>query len=161
MEIWKDIEGYEGLYQVSNQGRVKSLDYHCTGKERTLKQQITRGYYQVRLCKNGEQKFYRVHRLVAKAFVSGYKDGYVVNHIDENKTNNHYTNLEWVTYRENSMKSTKNPLKGKAVRCIELDTIYDSTIEAARQTGYDQSSISKCCRGVLKTCGKMHWEYIE
>lgn len=161
MEIWKDIEGYEGLYQVSNQGRVKSLNYHRTGKERTLKQGLTHaGYYQVKLWKNGEYKWHKAHRLVAKAFCDGYEDNLVVNHIDENKTNNHYTNLEWVTQRENSMMSSKNPHKGKAVRCIELDTIYDSTIEAARQTGYDQSSIGKCCRGVLKTCGGYHWEYI-
>lgn len=162
MEIWKDIAGYEGKYQVSNYGQVKSLNYNRTGREQLLKQHsVSTGYCQVNLWKNGEHKMHYVHRLVAEAFVSGYEEGLVVNHIDESKTNNHHSNLEWVTQRQNTMISSNNPFRGKAVRCIELDTIYDSTIEAARQTGCDQSHISKCCRGILKTCGKMHWEYIE
>lgn len=161
MEIWKDIEGYEGFYQVSNHGRVKSLNYRRSGKEKVMKQYMANaGYYQVNLWKNGEHKFHRVHRLVAKAFVSGYKEGYVVNHKNELKTDNRSSNLEWVTQRENSMTSSKNQFRGKAVRCIELDTIYDSTIEAARQTGYDQSNICKCCKDKRKTCNGYHWEYI-
>lgn len=99
MEEWKDIEGYEGLYQVSNMGRVKSLHF---GKEKILKTSNDGNDYQVVvLCKHGEHNTLRVHKLVAVAFVDGYFKGAVVNHIDENKQNNVWTNLEWCTQRYN------------------------------------------------------------
>lgn len=98
IEIWKDIEGYEGLYQISNLGRVKS--FYKEG--RILKQSIDKdGYFYVGLFKNKKQITKQVHRLVALAFVDGYFEGAVVNHIDENKQNNIYTNLEWVTTQYN------------------------------------------------------------
>ena len=161
MEVWKDIVGYEGLYQVSNYGRVKSLNYrHKAGKQKVLKKQMACGYHQVKLYKDGEERWCKVHRLVAEAFVDGYEVGLVVNHKNEMKTDNRSSNLEWMTQRENTISSSKHPNPVKAVRCVELDDVYDSTREASRQTGCDQSSISKCCRGILKTCGGYHWEFI-
>lgn len=117
MEIWKDIEGYEGLYQVSNYGKVKSLGNDKNKKSKMRKERTTKdGYIQIKLHKNGETKGFYIHRLVAQAFISnpnGYKE---VNHIDENKRNNSSTNLEWCTRlynvrygtRTDRMKNTKN-----------------------------------------------------
>lgn len=108
-EIWKDIEGYEGLYQVSNFGEVKSLERTKTNgkgivkiEEKILTQNITNwGYYRVALYKNGTRKYHRVHRLVAKAFIDNPNNKEQVNHIDGNKLNNHVSNLEWCTRLEN------------------------------------------------------------
>ena len=106
-EIWKDIEGYEGLYQVSNLGNVKSLrkridkgKCHRYFDEKILKPiETNRGYLRVKLCKNRKIKKTRVHRLVAEAFIK--RPELEVNHIDGNKKNNKAENLEWVTQKEN------------------------------------------------------------
>lgn len=116
-EIWKDIEGYDGKYQVSNLGRVRSVDHITTdvynGKERKrpfrgkiLKQYVLpSGYVSIHfVC----YKPLLVHRAVAKAFVPGYFDGAQVNHKDENKQNNRYDNLEWVTPKENANYGNRN-----------------------------------------------------
>ena len=98
-EIWKDIEGYEGDYQVSNLGRVRSLK---SMKPIILKQWTDgKGYKTVVIRKNGVAKGYSVHRLVARAFVEGFVEGLVVNHKDENPSNNKADNLEWCTYSYN------------------------------------------------------------
>lgn len=97
IELWKDIEGYEGLYQVSNLGRVKSLK-----KGKILKQHDNgKGYMQVGLWKNNKGKCYYVHRLVSEAFVDNPENKPQINHKDKNKTNNCVYNLEWVTCKEN------------------------------------------------------------
>ena len=102
MEVWKDIQGYEGLYQVSNLGRVRSLHYRNTNEVRELfLKPHNRGYLQVELHKYGNRKMFTVHRLVALAFVDGFAENREVNHIDENKHNNRADNLEWVTTSEN------------------------------------------------------------
>lgn len=105
-EIWKDIPNYEGRYQVSNFGNVKSLNYHREKKEKLLKQVIGKDYYCVTLLKNGKQKTIKTHKLVAIAFLNHTPCGMklVVNHKDFNKLNNHLDNLEIVTNRENSNK---------------------------------------------------------
>lgn len=116
MEIWKDIENYEGLYEVSNTGKVRSLDRiaRCgkfgkslwKGKE--LKAGIgSHGYYTVSLGKQSKFKTHLVHRLVAKHFVDGYTEELEVNHIDLMKTNNHADNLEWVTPSYNTKHGWK------------------------------------------------------
>ena len=93
IEVWKDVFGYEGLYQVSNLGRVKSLKY---GKERILKPlKDGGGYIFVHLCKNGERKMYKIHRLVAFTFLTNPQNLSDVNHKDEDKTNNSVQNLEF------------------------------------------------------------------
>ena len=124
-EIWKDIEGYEGLYQVSNFGRVKSLDRYVLRNGNSLfvkgivwSQLNNRGYLAVRLCNSGKYKNYLVHRLVACAFVENLNNYTEVNHIDENKHNNHFDNLEWCDRKYNVNYGSRadkfsNSMKGK------------------------------------------------
>ena len=114
-EIWKDIiierdnttYNYTGVYQVSNIGRVKSLNYRNSGKEEILKTRIIQGYERVRLHSNGEAKDFSVHRLVATMFIPNPDSLPIVNHKDECKTNNNVNNLEWCTYQYNSQYSAK------------------------------------------------------
>ena len=109
-EIFKDIENYEGLYQVSNLGNIKSL--HCN-KERIMKPTIRSNnyqYYFVGLLKNRKRKFFAIHRLVAQAFVSNPNNYSQVDHLDGNKLNNNANNLEWVTPKENTNRAWKKGL---------------------------------------------------
>lgn len=102
-QIWKDIPGYEGKYQVSNTGEVRSLNYNGTRKSKVLKQGTDKdGYKRVHLYKNGKNKNYLVHRLVAQAFLPNPNNYPIINHKDENPSNNYYKNLEWCTYEYNN-----------------------------------------------------------
>ena len=180
MEKWKDIPGYEGLYQVSNLGNVKSLKF---GKERILKS-IKRkdNYLHVYLYKDGKQKNFLVHRLVAEVFIPKIEGKEFVDHIDGNRSNNVYTNLRYCTNKENcnfelckkhmseARKGEKNHMYGKtgelnhrskAVLCVELNRIFGSTMEAERELGINQSHISACCRGKYKSSGGYTWRYVE
>lgn len=108
-EIWKDIEGYEGLYQISNWGRVKSLNYNRTGKEGILKPIPTNnGYMIIGLYKNRKPNQYSIHRLVAQAFIPNPDNLPQVNHKDEDKSNNCVWNLEWCTAEYNMNYGTRN-----------------------------------------------------
>ncbi|MBE6156961.1 MAG: hypothetical protein E7161_04395 [Firmicutes bacterium] len=119
-EIWKDIKNYEGFYQISNYGRVKSVERIRKGKtnqiylqkERILKQHLNKktGYYQVYLTKNSVPKLFLCHRLVAKAFIKNSNNKVFVNHIDGNKKNNIADNLEWCTHSENIQHAYNNNL---------------------------------------------------
>lgn len=178
IEIWKDIEGYEGLYQVSNLGRVKSLNYNHTGKSKNrILSKDKYGYLFIRLHKDGVSKNYYVHRLVAEAFIPNPDNLPIVNHKSEVKTENFVWNLEWCddwynnhygTRLERVAFTQKNNIK-KSKRVAQytlggvLVTIYPSTKEAARQTGYSQGNISGCCRGDYgkKTAYGYIWKYLE
>ena len=147
LEIFKDIKGYEGLYQVSNLGNVKSLNYNHTGKERILKPGLVKEYLKVSLCKNNKIRMFSVHRLVAEIFLPNPDNLPCVNHKDENKQNNCVDNLEWCTYKYNanygnrnkkiSIKKRNNIKESIPIRCFDLETkmltIYPSIREAARQ----------------------------
>lgn len=104
-EIWKDIEGYEGLYQISNTGKVKSLKrkYKTKKCDEIIKSPslASRGYFRLPLCKEGKVKYFYIHRLVAQAFIPNPENLPQVNHKDENKLNNNVTNLEWCTHTYN------------------------------------------------------------
>ena len=182
MEIWKDIKGYEGLYQVSNLGRVKHLEFTrpnlltggvSTIKEKVLKQRLTLyGYYTVLLSKNGKKRWYFVHRLVAEAFIPNPDNLPFVNHKDENKVNNISSNLEWCTARYNSNYGTRNrrlsdtktnnTYNTKQVLCVETGIIYPSVREAARQTNIPNTNIGACClnKPHCKIAGGYHWKYV-
>lgn len=116
MEIWKDIKGYEGIYQISSLGNVKSL-YGWDGHAYITREKIlhpaptTTGYYKVKLVKDGHRKDHKIHRLVADAFISNPMNKKQVNHKDGNKLNNDVNNLEWCTASENSQHSYQTGLK--------------------------------------------------
>ena len=105
-EIWKSIKSYEGLYEISSLGRVKSLNYRGTGKEKVLKNiEDRKGYLMVCLTKNGKQKHFKVHRLVAEAFIPNPEGKPCIDHINTIKNDNRVENLRWVTHEENSNNS--------------------------------------------------------
>lgn len=118
-EIWKLIKGYEGLYEVSNLGRIKALEKrvdkgkcHRAWKEHFLKYGIdNNGYFRTNLSKNGKNKTVKVHRIVAQTFIENPYNKKTVNHIDGNKQNNNITNLEWATQNENMKHACENKLK--------------------------------------------------
>lgn len=168
METWKSVVGYEGLYEVSDLGRVKSLWY---GRERILKPgKSNKGYLYVVLCKDGEtKKTLHIHRLVAEAFIPNPNNLETVNHKDEVKTNNVATNLEWLSMKDNDNYGTRNnrvaEAKSKQVRMFnkstgELLATFPSTVEAGRVTGIVQQNISKCCNGGRKSAGGYVWRYL-
>ena len=169
-EIWKDIKGFEGLYRVSNLGRVKSLKRPYGLKEKILKPEIlNNGYYQVCLCKQSVKKHYRVHRLVWSAFNGPIPENMQVNHINEIKTDNRLSNLNLMTCKENINFGTgiKRRAKklSKVVLQFTLEDIlikeYPSTKQVERETGFLQQNISKCCKGKYKTAYGYKWRYKE
>lgn len=120
-EAWKGIPGYEGKYQVSNMGNVRSMSWRNTGEVKNLfLKSHNQGYLQVELANEGKRKTFMVHRLVAMCFVSGYEKGYVVNHINENKADNRAENLEWCTQSHNAAYTLCHLYrngKQKAIKC--------------------------------------------
>lgn len=174
-EIWKDIEDYEGLYQVSNLGRVKSLERYQQNHskfqkiEEKMKSIHTKsnGYQFVQLYKDNRMKNIYVHKLVAQAFIPNIDNKPEVNHIDGNKLNNSVKNLEWVTSNENNKhkwstglqrfsekqskitKENNQKYKSRPIKQLDLQGNYIRTWgnahEASRQLGIDRSCISQCC----------------
>lgn len=169
-EIWKDVPQYEGLYQVSNTGKVKSLSHYTRnnvkgGKRLTngkvLSQyKMPNGYLQVQLSKNESRKKYYVHRLVANAFLKNEQGLSDVNHIDGDKNNNSIENLEWCSHKDNQVHMVDNGLtrKSKPVMCIETGMVYRSMTEAEKQTGIDRHSIKESCESDEGYRG-FHWRY--
>jgi predicted XRE-type DNA-binding protein len=115
MEVFKDVVGYEGLYQVSNEGRVKSLDYRRTGEESILKGRPNRkdGYLRVNFCKDGIKKDFYIHRLTALAFLPNSENKSEVNHKNGIKADNHLENLEFTTPKENMQHAYDTGLQHK------------------------------------------------
>lgn len=146
----KDIQGYEGMYAVTSCGKVYSYR-----NKKFLKPQRVGGYLQVRLYKDGEQKNYYIHRLVAEAYLPNPEGFSQVNHKDENKENNALPNLEWCTNEYNNNYGSHS----KPVFCIELNRTFTGARAAARELGLIQPSITKCCNGKLKTTGGFHFRY--
>lgn len=184
-EIWKDIEGYEGKYKISNYGKVKSLKNNIILKETISNSK----YLYVTLYNlNGKQKKHTIHRLVAQAFIPNSNEYLVVNHIDGNKTNNKMDNLEWCTYSHNTLEAHRLGLQKswcgtkfgkqhpnykfrgkwktqKPVLQFDLKNNfikeYNSATEIERELKLSCSHISECCRGIRKTCGGYIWKRQE
>jgi hypothetical protein len=164
-EIWKDIKGFEGRYQVSNMGRVRSLDRdivttyrgtvhtrHYKGKILAFKKSVP-GYYYVVLADSGVHAREAVHRLVAMAFVDGYKDGSIVNHKNCIKTDNRAENLEWCDYTYNNTYGDQfvRRYDKRKMPCYRLEptgivTNYESIQDAARKTGHPATVIIRWCK---------------
>lgn len=174
-EIWKDIEGWEGLYQVSNLGRVKSLSRHrivgwadYVSKEKVLKQSTNNGGYNyVWLHKEGKKKIYKIHRLVATAFLSNPNNYKCVNHKDENKANNTVENLEFCNHSYNNNYGTRNEKvarkNGRQILQFSLDGVFlkewDGARIAGKQLNIRHQSIYSNCKGERKSAGGFIWKY--
>lgn len=179
IEIWKDVVGYEGLYQVSNLGRVKSLkrvarslksDKWYSKKERILKNWVcTNKRSLVALCKEGKMHRQLAYRLVAKAFLPNHNNLPTVNHKNGNVQDNRVENLEWMSHSQNSSHSI-HVLKNKPYQIpVEINHVavkayklsgeyvgeYKSILEAASNLGVNKSSISAVLSGRQKYCGKL------
>lgn len=177
-EVWKDIAGYEGLYQVSNMGRVRSLDRMVKGryspylqKGRVLRYSFARHaklkYKEVTLCKSGKLKTHLIHRLVAQAFVPNLGGYDVVNHLDENTLNNKSDNLEWCTQQQNVVYGTGERRRA-AQRKIpvvqfskdgKLISEYASQRDAAKAVRGNFQSIGQCCLGNIPSACGFVWRY--
>lgn len=178
-EIWKDIKGYEGLYQASNLGRIKSLKNNIILKGWKDKY----GYVRVYLCENGNKKVFQVHRIVGITFIPNPENKPCINHLDENPSNNNVNNLSWCTYKENNnygqhntkMSASKigniawnkgkkmnkeyvqNNYKCKKVNQYDINMNFIKTWESvneARRT-LNIKNISACCKGKYKTAGRL------
>lgn len=165
IELWKDIKGYEGLYQVSDLGRVKRV---TTG--RLLKgRQHPQGYLGVTLSKNNIKSTKTIHRLVAETFIPKTENNPQANHIDEDKTNNKVSNLEWMTAKENINHGTRNEraAKTKSIPIIATNLTtgesqeFNSTKECARHLRLDPGNITKVLKGKRKTLGGYTFEYAK
>lgn len=151
-EIWRDIKGYEGLYKVSNYGRIKSLERKdCLGrskKEKILKLSEDKdGYLLITLHKNKKVKTFKVHRLVAETFVPNPNNYPIINHKDENKINNHVSNLEWCTVKYNNNYGTRNERSSKSQKGLQAGEKHP--IYGKHRTEETKNKISKSNKGKM------------
>lgn len=178
-EAWKDIPGFENLYQASPNGNIKSLY-----KNKILKHEISKnGYCQVMLCKNKKRKLLYVHRLIAMTYLDNYNENLQVNHKDGNKQNNNLINLEMVTCKENIQHSFKNKLqivkkgkdnhlykrygknanKSKSVYQYDINGNFmkkwDCQRDVERELGFSEKCISNCAIGNRKTAYGYIWKH--
>ena len=176
MEEWKDVIGYEGLYQVSNHGRVKHLTQihknrfgECTKQEHIVGYKGSNGYMYVVLHKNNKPHTVTIHSLVAKAFIPNPNGYACINHKDETHDNNNVDNLEWCDKEYNNNYGTlaerkkvimrNHPKTSKPVWCMENSITYSSAREAARNLGVCPSNIINCCNGKQHTCKGLRFMY--
>ena len=178
MEIWKDIEGYEGYYQVSNMGSVQSLNRTCTNKNnkimtfkgKILKPQNDRcGYLCVLLSLNGIKRNFKIHRLVAQAFIDNSNNKPCVNHKDGNKTNNMVYNLEWCTQQENihhyyNSDAKKKPREMRPILAWDIPTgkflgEFPSISHAARELNCGPETPWRQLTGLIKNPRRYKFEY--
>lgn len=173
-EIYKNL-GFLGFpnYEVSNLGNVKSLNYHSTGKAQLLKQRIHKdGYSEVKLSRNNKGKIFKVHRLVASAFILNPSNLPQINHKDENKSNNCVENLEWCTAEYNANYGTRNKrmaekiTNGKTSKPVKQFDLrgnfikeFPSISEVQRKLGYSFKNISKNCLGQRRQAYGYRWSY--
>jgi len=175
-EMWKDIKGYEGYYQVSNQSTVKSLDRYANWKynqKQSIKgkilsiNQYPNGYSYVSFSVNGKRRTQLLHRLVAQAFILNIENKPEVNHKDEDITNNKINNLEWMTSKENANYGTRNMKVAEKngihvvqlSKDLELIKIHSSIANASREIGITDSPIVRVCKGTQKTAKGFKWMY--
>lgn len=179
-EIWKDIKEYEGLYQVSNLGRVRSLDRiinteqgkrKILGKIRKTRKDSRRFYLLVDLSKNNKTKTFLVHRLVALSFINNPNNLPQINHKDENKENNFIKNLEWcdLSYNQNygslpqrrkTFIKKAHKINSKKIISLEDGKIFNSIQEAGKFFNIESSNIGRVCKGERKTAGGKTFKYV-
>jgi len=180
-EIWKDVPGYEGVYQASTLGQIRSMDMHIPirgglqlRRGRILKPIVNiDGYYTVMLCIYRKRKIWRVHKLVGITFIPNPQGFKIINHKNEIKTDNRACNLEWcdtrynINYGDRTAKARAarklNKRGFKPVVQMSMDgsllNVYESVASAARLTGCHQGAISNCCIGRAKSSGNYRWRF--
>lgn len=172
MEIWKPANDFEGFYEVSNLGNVRSLNYHNRGIIKNLVPVVDKyGYKKVCLCKGGKQYNRAVHRMVAAAFLENPHDLPQVNHINELKTDNRVENLEWCTAKQNVNHGSRNIRMAQSKRNTNCKSVVQMDLsgkkirewisfsEIKRMFGYDVGFIIRCCKGRSKTAYGYKWQY--
>lgn len=184
-EKWANVRGYEGLYKISNYGRLKHLPFSvyglnspCVNVEEKIKKPnlMSKGYYVYELWKENKRKVFLLHRLLASIFIPNPLMLPQINHIDGNKQNNNISNLQWCTPRENTIhaikvlgvangrnyKFGKEHYRSKPVCAVnengEILMKFDCMQDAYRQTGIRESGISSCVNGKQKTAGGLIWK---
>lgn len=182
MEIWKDVEGFIGLYKISSKGRLKSLGNGkstnmSNGQERIIKpSRKNNGYLEIKMFKDGQRHYKHLHRLVAEHFIMNDQNKPQVNHKDGDKTNNKSSNLEWVTPSENQIhaiklgltnhKSGSDNALSKPIAQYSLDgqliRTWESINQVKRELGYNSVGIIGCCKKKRKhkTAYKFKWAYV-
>lgn len=167
LEDWKPVAGYEGIYEVSSLGRIRSYrkgKWGLCDAPKIIYGQLGRHYRTVVLCKDGHKNSVYIHRLVAETFIPNLQNLSEVNHKDGNKSNNAADNLEWCTHTENMHHADRiglNPYNRKKVVCVETGEHYNSITEAAEAHGLKSSNLRNCLSGISKTAGKKHWGYVN
>lgn len=174
IEVWRPIKGYEGLYSVSNYGRIYSHKRNTTNGHIYIPKKSHNGYDEIILSKNGKIKKVRVNDVVYETFIGQIPEGMEVNHIDENKPNNSVWNLNLMTHKDNCNWGTRNEriketrIKNGNTRIVLQYTKdmtflneYPSIAEASRQTGVGYCSIKQCCYGKSKTAGGFIFKFKE
>ena len=179
-EIWKDIKGYEGIYQVSNMGRIKSLN-RCDSNNHLLYGKLLKpektiyGYHQITLCKNGKTQKYKIHRLVCTHFLPNPENKPYIDHINCNRTDNRVENLRWVTHKENmnnplttqkignaNSRTHKKPIIQFSNNCDYIK-LWKSATDIERELGISKVSVGACCKNKPHhlTAGGYKWGYAE
>lgn len=171
-EIWKDIKGFEGLYQVSNLGRIKSLERYVKSSKGTVMlvnskilKPCSSGHYhysKVTLRKNNCNYVFLIHRLVAEAFIPNIKGLKEIDHINDIKTDNRVDNLQWISHKLNCEKRNNeviNKNRCVPVCCFGINGffVFESMHSAERITGIYRSNITKCINGLYKQCNGYKW----
>lgn len=188
-ELWKDIKGFEGIYQVSNLGNIRSLDRktntaiknqnYVVKKGKMIKPHVAMGYYALSLSKGNKIITQRVHKLVAQTFIPNPENKPCVNHKDGNKLNNRIDNLEWCSHKENAqhahrtglysreqeLKQAKlmNNARKRPIQQIlngKVIATYESLIEAERKTGINNDNIWHALNGYCKKAKGYEWKYL-
>lgn len=157
-EIWLPVHDYEGLYEVSNLGRIRSLKRQHVPKTHIVKTRLNRDGYELVTLHNKSRKTVSVHRLVALHFIENPNNREEVNHIDENKTNNSVSNLEWLSCKENINYGTGITRRSKPV--TNGIKVWDSATEAALELGIHRNMIYRVLYGKRNKTAGFHWEWI-